>query len=115
MNTLNALESAAIATLILGEEEAQFLQAQLELAIIRSREATGVGFFTEIDTPQSLSTPSKKSYQLSNAVADIKGLKNGAGFVLYVENGLMRCLEGFAYDEVWPAQVEEFSVRKHRL
>jgi hypothetical protein len=33
------------------------------------------------------------------------GVMHGLGFLLLVEDGLLRMLEGYTYDEPWPAEV----------
>jgi hypothetical protein len=35
---------------------------------------------------------------------------HGAGFLLYVDGGLLSMLEGYSYEEPWPDEIREFSV-----
>jgi hypothetical protein len=44
-------------------------------------------------------------------VAEVDGLKHGAGFALWIENGMLATLEGFSYDERWPETVNRYSLR----
>ena len=41
----------------------------------------------------------------------ISGLRHGAGFVLFVDDGQLAMLEGFSYDGPWPQDIKEFSLR----
>jgi hypothetical protein len=50
-----------------------------------------------------------------DAYADIDGLEHGAGFVLWLEDGWLSCLEGFSYAEPWPDTASRFSVRWERV
>jgi hypothetical protein len=52
--------------------------------------------------------------QLGGIEADILGLQHGAGFLLFVRDGVVSFLEGFSYDEPWPAEVKEFRVYAHQ-
>jgi hypothetical protein len=36
----------------------------------------------------------------------------GAGFVLFLQDGMLDMLEGFTYDGAWPDRVEAFDVRR---
>jgi hypothetical protein len=49
--------------------------------------------------------------RLDDVVATIEGLEHGAGFVLFIENGLLDNLEGFTYDEPWPDRLGGYSLR----
>lgn len=73
---------------------------------------TGVGFFADlvVDPTAPLATPSSQS--LSGVIADVKGVRHGAGFVLFVRDGRLVTLEGFTCDEPWPDDVAEFRVQR---
>ena len=91
---------------ILGE-----LRRQLELSSVRKREMTGVGFYLYLDVPEdSLSMPSA-DFILDDVNANIAELRHGAGFVLYVRDGRLSMLEGFSYDEPWPDNISEYSLK----
>lgn len=85
---------------------------QLAVCRIKSRELTGVGFFTHIVVPQRLAVPGIGRLTLSDVAADIDGVQHGAGFVLFIEDGMLDLLEGFTYDEPWPDRVERFTVMR---
>ena len=39
------------------------------------------------------------------------GLEFGAGFLVYIEDGKLHALEGYTYEEPWPASPEPFALR----
>lgn len=41
--------------------------------------------------------------------ADLKGIKYGADFIVYIQNGLIDSLEGVCFAEKWP---DEFLVER---
>lgn len=84
------------------------LRVQLNECRIKSREFTGVGFFTRIVVPERLAVVGLERVVLSGPRATIDGLDDGAGFVLFVENGMIDTLEGFTYVGPWPDRIEGF-------
>lgn len=36
---------------------------------------------------------------------------NGAGFLLYVDKGLLKMLEAYSYEEPWPERIKNFELR----
>jgi hypothetical protein len=87
-------------------------RAQLEACRIKSREFTGVGFYTQLVVPQAMAVAGIDRLTLSGVAAAIDGLRMGAGFVLFVQDGMLDLLEGFTYDGPWPDRVEGFDVRR---
>jgi len=47
--------------------------------------------------------------------AELAGLSHGAGFVLFIKDGRLDCLEGLTYDEAWHAgpQLRSWSYTCH--
>jgi hypothetical protein len=81
------------------------LRDQLEGLRAVSREFTGHGFFTELAVrPGAQPVPGAQDLAIGDLTADLEGLSHGGGFVLFVKQGLLATLEGFAYDEPWPDQ-----------
>jgi hypothetical protein len=70
------------------------LDEQLRQAIVSSRENSGAGFFTRIEMRGSAPTV-ESDYVIGNVDAD--GLQYGMGFILFMEEGRVSCLEGFSY------------------
>jgi len=111
---LNRLEAAVIEMLLRGDHPAlAALREQVAHCQVTDREMTGVGFFTKLSVGRS-SPPApalRGIVRLGDVEADIEGLEHGAGFVLVIEDGSLRELEGYSYDEPWPATIGAFSVR----
>jgi hypothetical protein len=110
---LEPLEIAVIQKLLDAEHPALVsLRQQVPRLSVSSRERTGVGFFTEFavtgNAAPALLTP---RIRFGDVEAMIPGLEHGAGFVLYIDDGLLHRLEGYTYDERWPEQVETFTLR----
>ncbi|HEU0234975.1 MAG TPA: hypothetical protein VFR14_00900 [Candidatus Limnocylindrales bacterium] len=86
------------------------LRLQAERVRVSSRELTGVGFFTHLtiplDTPRL--DPSVNAGPITGIGAEIGGLRHGAGFVPFVTDGAISVLEGYTYDEPWPATAMDF-------
>jgi hypothetical protein len=112
MNKLTELERAVILKLLNADEPAfGVLRAQVETLNVSEREFTGVGFYTELNVPETVTRISANAtFKIGDVDAEIKGLKHGAGFLLYVEVGALAMLEGYTYDEKWPSQIESFSL-----
>ena len=85
------------------------IQAQLEQATVASRRKTWFGFFLNFAvTPTTLFEPA--NFELNDVYADIEGLENGAGFLLFIRNGKIAFLEGHSHDEDWPGHVGDYDV-----
>src|SRR5579859_595032 len=112
MERLSSLESAVINKVLQGDHPVlAALRQQFLHASVVERKMTGVGFFTEIQVPDS--TPiarTSRPLRFGDVAAKIPGLEHGAGFLVYVDNGRITALEGYAFDEAWPETVEGFSV-----
>ena len=108
---LEPLEAAVLDKMLAGEHPVlTALRAQLARATVRSRELTGVGFFTEFAlAPDAVSAP-VRTLRFGDIQAEVSGLKHGAGFVIFVDDGLLTMLEGYSYGEPWPEKIDEFSI-----
>jgi hypothetical protein len=110
-DALTELERDVIATMLRHEHPvARLLRAQLDVCHIKSRNLSGVGFFTDIVVPQVLAVSGLDSMHLNDAVLETDTLEHGAGFVLFIRNGMLEMLEGFTYDEPWPDKIGNYSV-----
>jgi hypothetical protein len=79
------------------------LRKQLAVATVSKRDFTGVGFFTYFDVAASAPRlPHLRRVIINDVHADVSGLRHGAGFALFVENGVLHNLECFIYEEAWP-------------
>jgi hypothetical protein len=81
------------------------LRRQFERCHVASREITGVGFYTYLAVPGDVERapvkPGSGRLFLGDVTASVDGLERGAGFELFVEDGVLDFLEGFSYDEPW--------------
>jgi hypothetical protein len=101
---LSRLERDVLATILAPKHPVMnALRAQVERCRVRDREVTGVGFWTQLDIPADAEPAPVKPGRMSlgDVVASIDGLEHGAGFVLFIEDGVLQMLEGFSYDEPW--------------
>ncbi len=115
MLSLTDLEQAVLGVLLEGEDAIlTALRSQLALAQVRERRFTGVGFFTYFALPPDIERVPvpEKFAPLGHVIADLEGTRHGAGFVLFLKKGRLHMLEGYTYDEPWPAQVGRFAVHR---
>jgi hypothetical protein len=113
MATLEKLERAVMERLLDGDHPAlAALRQQLPFLTVKSRRLTGVGFFTEFSLAEGVraATLVDPKIRFGDVEASIDGLRHGAGFLLYIDNGLLQELEGYTYDEPWPAEIGQFTL-----
>jgi hypothetical protein len=104
------LEQAVMTMLLDGNDPTlNILRQQYHLATIASRELSGAGFFLNFSIPSHAPRlPANASLQLGNVIAKIDGLRHGAGFVLFINHGILDFLEGYSYNEPWSATITNF-------
>lgn len=111
----NDLENAVMHALLDGPDEVlDVLRDQFEVAVLKNREMSGVVFFTRFLIPEKttkLSPPN--TFTIEDVEAEIQVLENGAGFELFVVDGVIDRLEGFCYDETWPELINQFKLYYH--
>jgi len=102
---MNEIESQVMAMLLRGENAIlATLRDQLAVASVARREFTGVGFFTGFDVPPNVAKlSSSRRVTIQDVHADIVGLQHGAGFIMFVDGGVLDTLECFIYEDAWPA------------
>lgn len=109
---LTPLERAVLEKILDGDLSFLFqLRQQLAESTVAKRELTGFGFYTTIAVPENLTRRAGHSVKFGDVIAEIPGLSGGAGFLLYIENGILDVLEGYSYDEPWPTSTEGFTLR----
>lgn len=111
-DNLEQLENDVLQLLLKGEEATlETLRSQLHSAERVHREKTGCGFFLHFnvaaDAPR---LPNRVSLRFGDVSAELEGLRHGAGFVLFIDDGLLTMLEGFTYDEQWPASIRSYKL-----
>lgn len=107
------IEKAVMAKLLEGQDDKlAILREQYSQSIVKKREYSGTGFFTSFEIPDHIpNLKISKSIQLGDVVAEIKGVKTGAGFVLFIKDGVIDFLEGYTYgDEKWPKEISEYKL-----
>jgi hypothetical protein len=103
-DVLNPLERAVLMLALAGDDPIlRVLRSQLAVATTRERKFTGVGFFTSVHLPPSVAKADSASIRIADVVGELPGLEHGAGFVVFVDDGLLSALEGFTFDEAWPS------------
>ena len=112
MEGLNKLENAVLTKLLAGGHPIlATLRLQAEAAHLVTREYSGNGFFCTFAVPSGQPpVASNSTFRIGDVDAKVKGLKHGAGFVLFVKNGYLDMLEGYSYEEPWPAKLDEFAL-----
>ena len=112
MLELTTLESKVMKMLLSdGDEVLAGLRRQFAACKVVNREATGAGFFTTFHVPSTMArVAGGKSFKFGDVNATVVGLQHGAGFVLYVNEGILEMLEGYSYDEPWPNEVTSFEL-----
>jgi hypothetical protein len=91
------LEHDVIATILAPDHPVMnALRRQLDRCEAASRRFTGVGFFTVLDVAADVEpAPVRRGrMDLGDVTVTIDGLEHGAGFVLFVQDGVLHVLEG---------------------
>jgi hypothetical protein len=98
MGEFTKLEEAALRSIFAETPElAAVLERQLENASVARRENTGGGFFTTISVPSAAPKVNSERVLGYETSAHVVGLEYGFGFVLFMENGALNLLEGYAW------------------
>lgn len=89
----------------------QVLRKQLEVCKVACREFTGAGFYTTFVVPDHVPrVEGNDSFNFGDVTAQLDGAAFGAGFVLFVKDGLIDFLEGYTYDGPWPEESNHFTL-----
>jgi hypothetical protein len=95
---LTPLEAAALREHCnqLQAQDAAALRTQIENVSVLRRENTGAGFFTYLSTRRTETAPQiKTDTRECHVVAKIGDIENALGFILWVREGYVHCLEGY--------------------
>jgi hypothetical protein len=113
MSDLDALEREVLELLLAGDHPVlETLRAQAQRVQVVARKLSGVGFFTDFEVPADARTVAKpRDFELGDVDAEIDGLAQGAGFVLFVRKGRLDFLEGFARGDRWPEALGAYRLR----
>ena len=112
MLDVTRLESEVLQLLLSGDHPTlEILRRQTLSATVLRHVKSSAGFCVYFGHESgSKRVPSPSRFQLCDVVAEIKGLQHGAGFVLFVEDGLISSLEGYSYGETWPENLDHFKL-----
>ena len=100
MSRLERAAAAALVEQVHEPEERRRLRAQLESACVTARDSNSAGFMTHLEVDESLEAAwggSPKELRLGGVVAELPDMPGGAGFALWLVNGRLDAVEGFAY------------------
>lgn len=111
---LTPLEKAVIDTLLDEKGEPfDIIRQQLAHASVTKRVFTGVGFITDFFVPKDASIRRDlPDATLGDVGMEFPSLQHGAGFLLFIRNGVITMLEGYTYDEPWPESIDGFRAFK---
>jgi hypothetical protein len=94
-------------------EQIEIIRQQLAHAQVERREFTGAGFFTHFIVPSDAAVRRDlPDMEIGNVGTEFPGVQHGAGFVLFIRDGVITMLEGYTYDEPWPEKTDEFSLKR---
>jgi hypothetical protein len=107
---ISELESEVMRMLLNGNDPVlNTLREQWRASRVEKRELTGVGFYTRFSVLDSIPRiEGNRTFNFGDVIAEINGLQYGAGFVLFVKDGVINMLEGYTYDESWPPIISAF-------
>lgn len=109
---LTKFESDVLGALLDGDNDVlKTLKLQIEQAEIE-RESTGAGFYLNFNVDRECPRVFPNKFRISDVTAEIAGLKYGAGFVLFVNDGAVSQLEGYSYEEPWPDTIKTYKFKQ---
>ena len=111
--TLSEFETRVCEALIRGNPEEETLRSQLNSAVVKKRDYTGVGLFTEIKVAENcyrLSQSFRYIEQVPKIHLEHPDLSTGAGAMLWFHEGFISTLECFTYEGDWPKDETLFTV-----
>lgn len=110
MAGLNDLEQAVMDKLLDGDHPVlAALREQAARARVSSHECSSAGFFCSFEvSADAAPLPGSTDFELGDVDAAVDGLEHGAGFLLFVRGGRLAALEGYTYEEPWPAEATTF-------
>jgi hypothetical protein len=99
MEVLSALEQAVLDAIALQVPEVADAFAGPQVKVrVTARKNTGAGFYTTLDVSPRSPVDGVAS-PVGNVGAAIAGLEHGMGFLLWLRDGHIHKLEGYAYED----------------
>jgi hypothetical protein len=97
MTWFTQLELAALRSIFSETPEVALdLERQLSAATVTERENSGAGFFTTINVAEHAPRVRNKKVLGYETHAHVEGMEYGLGFVLFMREGALGLLEGYA-------------------
>ena len=103
-------EKDIINAILRANDNTQILMKQYAVACVKQRIYTGVGFYTDYEVMDDSLRVSNESLRLGGIEVEIAEIPNGCDFILYVENGMISCLEGYTYADPWPEHIKKYKI-----
>jgi predicted transcriptional regulator len=110
---LSNFEKLVLDAMISGDSEEAMIREQLETAIVKSRDYSGVGLFTEIEVGANTPRLAKSNRYIEETPKIYlvhPELQAGAGALLWFTDGFVSMLECYSYEGKWPDDESGFSV-----
>ena len=110
---LSQFELNVIEVLIQGDPEEKIIRSQLDGAKVTKRDYTGVGLYTEILVPKNCSRLSKSNRYIEETPKthlEHPELSDGAGAMLWLNEGYVSTLECYTYEGNWPKNESLFNI-----
>ena len=105
MHEIAPIELQVMQMLLAGDHPTlETLRQQFARSNVAKRDFTGVGFFTSFEVRDCLPllAPPRRIV-IGDVCADVDGLEYGCGFILFVDDGLLRILECHLWgDDAFP-------------
>ena len=104
-------ERAVIKKLLEGNDPIKIiLRKQYEKAQVESRQFSGKGFFTSFKISQNAPIlPNAESFHVGDVIGKVNDTL--VDFVLFIENGILTCLEGVVLgDAQWPNKIMNYEL-----
>jgi|GEM_PF-130929 len=93
-------------------EYRQKLLRQYQTSRVTGRQYTSHGFYTHFEiTDKSHSLGDGVCLFLGSVAADVNDLVHGTGCALIIRDGLIACIEGYAYDETFPEKILGYKLK----
>lgn len=99
--SLNEIETVAMSMLLAGEYPVlRVLREQVEVATIQLRDVDNAGFFTHFLVPEAAPRLADlRSFVIDDVHAEIDGLSQPVGFILFISHGVVDCLECYVFED----------------
>jgi hypothetical protein len=110
---LSEFEINVIDALIQGDPEEKSIRAQLDGATVKKRDYTGVGLYTEIlvlNNRNRLSKSNRYIEETPKVHLEHPELNDGAGALLWFNEGYVSTLECYTYEGNWPKDESLFKI-----